>query len=118
MAHGQHAQPPQFFGSVEYHWREAAWHLGVQANFDSGLNLVLTLHKQVKQLLRVHNSLPEIRHQANQGCVPFVHNLETKAKGRHPSNSSQCLGIATSDTLVTFVKVVEPEAMSICLTRL
>ena len=80
MAHGQHAKATQLFGSVEDYRRETARHLGVEPDLDTCLNLVLTFHQQVPELLRVDHSLPEVRHQTNESCVPFVHNLKVKAK--------------------------------------
>ena len=53
-------------------------HFGVEADLDTGLDLVLALHQQVQQLLRVHHRLTEVGHQADQRCVPLVHNLSTK----------------------------------------
>lgn len=78
MSHGQHAEAAQLFGSVEDYRREAARHFGVEADLDTCLDLVLALHKQVQELLGVHHSLTEVRHQTNQSCVPFVHNLQVK----------------------------------------
>lgn len=80
MAHGQHAETTQLFGSVEDDRRETTRHLGVQADLDTRLDLVLALHQEVKELLGVDHGLAEVRHQANQGRVPFVHNL--KAEGQ------------------------------------
>lgn len=65
MAHGQHAQPPQFLGCVEDNWWEPTGHLGVQANLYPSLDFVLALHKKVQKLLGVHDSLTEVGHQAN-----------------------------------------------------
>ena len=39
VPHGEHAQAAQLLGSVEHHGREAAGHLGVQADLDTGLDL-------------------------------------------------------------------------------
>lgn len=78
MAHGQHAEATQLFGSIEDYRREAARHFGVEADLDTCLDLVLALHKQVQELLGIDHSLTEVRHQTDQSRVPFVHNLEVK----------------------------------------
>ncbi|CAN8015573.1 unnamed protein product, partial [Ixodes persulcatus] len=75
VSHGKHAQASQLFGGVEHHRRKATRHLGVEANLDPGLDLVLTLHQQVQQLLGVHHRFAEVCHQPDQGRVPLVHNL-------------------------------------------
>lgn len=66
----------ELFGSVEDDRRESAGHLGVEANLDSRLYLVLTLDEQVEQLLGVDNCLSEVGHQADQRRVPLVDNLQ------------------------------------------
>lgn len=75
MAHGQHAQTPQLLRGVEDHRRKTAWHFGVQTNLNTSLDLVLTLHQEVQQLLCVHHGFSEVCHKTNQSRVPFVHNL-------------------------------------------
>ena len=75
VAHGQHAQPSQLFGGVEHHRWETRGHFGVQANLDTGLDLVFTLDQQVQELLCVDHSFTEVGHQANKGCVPLIHDL-------------------------------------------
>ena len=75
VAHGQHAKSTQLLGRVEHHRGEPAGHLGVEANLDPGLDLVLTLHQHVQQLLSVDHRLPEVCHKPNQGSVPFIDNL-------------------------------------------
>lgn len=82
MAHGQHAETTQLFGSVEDNRRETARHFRVETDLDTRLDLVLALHKQVQELLGIDNSLTEVRHQTNQSRVPFVHNLEVKTDHR------------------------------------
>jgi hypothetical protein len=37
------------------------------------LDLVLALDQEIQQLLRVNSGLPEVSHQANQGCIPPAH---------------------------------------------
>lgn len=76
MAHGEHAKATQLFGGVEDYRREAARHFGVKADLDTCLDLVLTLHQKVQELLGVDHGLTEIRHQTDQSRVPFVHDLE------------------------------------------
>lgn len=120
VAHGEHAQPPQLFRGVKHHRRKTAWHFGIQTNFDSSLDFILTFHQQIKQLLSIYNSFPEICHQANQSCIPFVDNLERKAEYQfsvHSPSISRKL-CRTSSSHLTLVKVVEPDAMRICLTLL
>lgn len=75
MSHGQHAQPSQLLGGVENDRGEATGHLGVETDLDTGLDLVLTFHQQVQQLLGVDHRLAEVRHQPYQSRVPLVHNL-------------------------------------------
>lgn len=75
MTHGQHAQTTQLLRGVKDHRWETTRHFGVQTNLDTGLDLILTLHQEVQQLLSVDHSLTEVRHQTNQSRVPFVHNL-------------------------------------------
>ncbi len=38
-------------------------------------NLILTLDKQVQQLLCIDHCLPIVGHEADEGRVPLVHNL-------------------------------------------
>ena len=78
MAHRQHAKAAQLFGSVEDYRREATGHFGVKANLDTCLDLVLTLDQQIQELLSVDHCFTEVRHQADESRVPFVHNLEVK----------------------------------------
>ena len=101
-------------GAVEHDGRESRRHLGVQADLDTRLDLVLALEssnvnrgiqstsggralhqkkslarssyldEHVQQLLGVQHRLPEVRHQANEGRVPLVHDLrERRRTGRH-----------------------------------
>lgn len=76
MAHGEHAESSQLLRGVEHNRRETTRHLGVEANLDTCLDLVLTLHQQVQELLGVHDSLPKVRHKANKSSVPLIHNLK------------------------------------------
>ena len=75
MTHRQHAQTSELLWRVEHHRWETTRHLGVETDLDSGLDLVLALDKKIEQLLRVDDRLTEVRHQANQSCVPLVHDL-------------------------------------------
>lgn len=120
MSHREHAQTSQLFRGVEHHRWETARHFGIQTNFDSSLDFILTLHQQVKQLLSIYNSFPEICHQANQSCIPFIDNLKRKAKDQFSARfSSICRKFChTARFHLTLVKVVEPDAMRICLTLL
>lgn len=91
MTHGQHAESTQLLGCVEDHWREPGGHLGVETDLDTGLDLVLTLDQQVQQLLSVDDCLSEVRHQTDQRCVPFVHNLLTVVMIQSGNKRSQVL---------------------------
>lgn len=82
VAHGQHAKATQLFGSVKDYRREATGHFGVKADLDTRLDLVLTLDQEIQELLGIDNCFTEVRHEADQSCVPFVHNLEVK-KGKN-----------------------------------
>mmetsp|Transcript_139393 Transcript_139393/g.242389 ORF Transcript_139393/g.242389 Transcript_139393/m.242389 type:complete len:312 (+) Transcript_139393:3827-4762(+) len=75
VSHGQHPKPTQLFGGVEHHGGEARRHLGVQADLDPRLDLVLALHQQVQQLLRVDRGLAVVGHEADEDRVPLVHDL-------------------------------------------
>ena len=77
MAHWEHAKSTQLLRGVENDRRESTWHLGVEANLNSCLDLVLTLHQQVQELLGVYHSLSKVCHKANKSCVPLIHNLKT-----------------------------------------
>lgn len=97
MTHGQHAEASQLFRSVEHHWWESTGHFGVQANLDTRLDLVLTLDQQIQELLGVDYRFTEVRHEANQSRVPFVHDLEVteadeEANQTTPSLSTQADG--------------------------
>jgi len=76
VTHGKHSETPQLLRGVEDDRGETAGHLGVEADLDPGLDLVLALDQQVQQLLGVDHRLPEVRHQADQCGVPFVNNLK------------------------------------------
>ena len=75
MSHTQHPQPPELLGGVEDNRGEARGHLGVEADLDTSLDLVLALDEKIEQLLCVDDGLAEVGHQANQRCVPLVHDL-------------------------------------------
>ena len=77
VTHRQHAETSQFLGGVENDGRESTGHLGVEADLDTGLDLVLALDEQVKKFLRVYDSFAEVRHQTNQSRVPLVDDLMT-----------------------------------------
>ena len=48
------------------------------------LQHTLTQHQQIQHLLRVHDGLAEVRHQANQSRVPLVRDLREGGRaGRH-----------------------------------
>lgn len=75
VAHAEHAEAAELLGSVEHGRREARRHLRVEADLDARLDLVLALHQQIQQLLRVHHRLAVVAHQADQRRVPLVHDL-------------------------------------------
>ena len=79
VAHGQHAEAAQFFGRIKHHGRESRGHFGVQTDFDTGLDLIFALDKQIQQFLGVNHGLAEIGHEADQGRVPLINDF---GKGR------------------------------------
>ena len=48
MAHGEHSETSDFFRGVEDDRGETSGHLGVQADLDSGLDLVFAFHEQIE----------------------------------------------------------------------
>ena len=76
MSHRQHTQSTQLLRGVEDDRREPTGHLGVQPNLDSSLDLILTLDQEIQELLGVDDRLAVVRHQANEGSVPLVDDLE------------------------------------------
>ena len=79
VAHRQHAEASELLRRVEHDRREPARHLGVEADLDTSLDLVLALDEEVQQLLGVDDGLAEVRHQADQSRVPLVHNLHVQS---------------------------------------
>mmetsp|Transcript_13991 Transcript_13991/g.37789 ORF Transcript_13991/g.37789 Transcript_13991/m.37789 type:complete len:271 (+) Transcript_13991:2902-3714(+) len=75
VSHGEHAQATDLLGGVKDYRGETGRHLGVQANLDASLDLILALDQQVKQLLGVHHRLAVVCHETDEGCVPFVGHL-------------------------------------------
>jgi len=75
VSHRQHAKTSKLLRRVEHDRWETTRHLGVEADLDTCLDLVLALDEEIKQLLGVDDRLTEVRHQANQSRVPLVHNL-------------------------------------------
>lgn len=63
VTHRQHSQSSNLLWCIKYDWRKPAGHLWIQPNLNTGLDLVLTLHQEVKQLLSVHSCFSEICHQ-------------------------------------------------------
>lgn len=118
MAHGQHAKATQLFGCVEHYRRETARHFGVETDLDTCLDLVLTLHKQVQELLGIDHSLTEVRHQTDQSSVPFVYNLEVKKKNQNCDITCYSSNVLGEGCLLTLVNVVDPEAIRIWRTLL
>mmetsp|Transcript_6537 Transcript_6537/g.26220 ORF Transcript_6537/g.26220 Transcript_6537/m.26220 type:complete len:208 (+) Transcript_6537:3427-4050(+) len=75
VTHREHTQTTDFFRCGEHARRETARHLRIQTNFYASLNLILTLHQQIKQLRGVNCCLSVVRHQADERRVPLVDNL-------------------------------------------
>jgi hypothetical protein len=48
MSHRQHTKPSKFLWTIENYWRESTWHLTVQPNLDTSLDLILVLDEQIK----------------------------------------------------------------------
>mmetsp|Transcript_4532 Transcript_4532/g.13244 ORF Transcript_4532/g.13244 Transcript_4532/m.13244 type:complete len:1314 (+) Transcript_4532:2393-6334(+) len=75
VPHGEHAQAADLLGRVEDHRGEARGHLGVEADLDARLDLVLALDEHVEELLRVHRRLAVVGHEADERRVPLVGDL-------------------------------------------
>mmetsp|Transcript_39127 Transcript_39127/g.70495 ORF Transcript_39127/g.70495 Transcript_39127/m.70495 type:complete len:457 (+) Transcript_39127:2263-3633(+) len=75
MTHRKHSKATQLLGAIENNGWETTRHLTVQANLDTGLDLVFILYEQVQELLCIQHGLSVVRHETNQGSVPFVGNL-------------------------------------------
>lgn len=71
-AHRQHTKTTELFGRVKDGGRESGRHFTVETDLDSGLDLVLGLDQRVKELVGVYHCFTVIRHQPDQGSVPFV----------------------------------------------
>ena len=84
MAHRQHIKTTKLLGRVEHNRRETTWHLTIQTNLNTRLDLVLILHKQIKELLSVEDGLTVVRHETDEGSIPLVGNLsESRCTGAH-----------------------------------
>mmetsp|Transcript_8069 Transcript_8069/g.26443 ORF Transcript_8069/g.26443 Transcript_8069/m.26443 type:complete len:279 (-) Transcript_8069:3543-4379(-) len=88
VAHGEHAQAAELLRRVEDDGREARGHLGIEADLDPRLDLVLALDQQVEHLLRVHHGLSKVRHEADERCVPFIRNLGERRRSRRHEHLS------------------------------
>ena len=110
VTHGQHTESSQFFRSIEDDGRKSGRHLRVQSDLDPSLNLIFTFNEKIKKFLCIDNRFAEIRHQADQRCVPFVDNLQVERLRSDAEGGGGVRG--------TLVKVVDPEAMRIWRTRL
>ena len=86
VAHGEHAEPTNFLRRVKHDGREPRRHLGVEPDFHARLDLVLALHQEIKELLRVHDSLAVIRHEADERGVPLVDDLRERRRPRAHQN--------------------------------
>mmetsp|Transcript_98960 Transcript_98960/g.262869 ORF Transcript_98960/g.262869 Transcript_98960/m.262869 type:complete len:322 (-) Transcript_98960:3361-4326(-) len=82
VPHAQHAEAAQLLRSVEHHGRESRRHLGVKANLDAGLHLVLALDQQVQEGVGVDDSLAEVCHHPDEVRVPLVGNLGERRGAR------------------------------------
>lgn len=65
----------RIIGDLKHTRRETRRHLAVQADLDSGLNLVLSLDKSIEKLVGVNHCLAVVRHKADYRGVPFVDDL-------------------------------------------
>ena len=72
MSHRKHSESSQFFRSVKYDRGEPAGHFGIQPDFYTSLNLILTFHQQIQNLFSMDHSFSEISAKADQGCIPFI----------------------------------------------
>mmetsp|Transcript_82933 Transcript_82933/g.149644 ORF Transcript_82933/g.149644 Transcript_82933/m.149644 type:complete len:355 (+) Transcript_82933:1047-2111(+) len=92
VSHAQHTQTSQLLWSVEDHWRESRWHLGVQSDLNTGLHLVLALHQQIQQRVGVDHCLAEVGHHADEVRVPLVRDLREGGGSRgHEDRSAAIL---------------------------
>mmetsp|Transcript_97181 Transcript_97181/g.274888 ORF Transcript_97181/g.274888 Transcript_97181/m.274888 type:complete len:549 (-) Transcript_97181:3378-5024(-) len=92
VSHAQHSEATQLLRRVEHHRRETRGHLGVQADLDAGLDLVLTLHQQVQKRVRVNDGLTEVRGHADEVRVPLVGDLrEGRGAGGHQDRPAAVL---------------------------
>lgn len=69
-------------GSVEDNRWETSRHLRIEANFDTRLDFVLTLHQKVEQWHSGACGLAEVRHETNECGVPLVHDLRESRRAR------------------------------------
>eukprot|EP00964_Phaeocystis_antarctica_P078146 scaffold48598_cov65-Phaeocystis_antarctica.AAC.1 len=100
VAHREHAEAADLLGRVEDHGREARGHLGVEADLDARLDLVLALDEQVEQLLRRDGGLAEVGHHADERRVPLVDDLgEGRAARRHEHLPHAVLELAQRDVV-------------------
>ena len=71
-------------GRIKHHWRETRRHLRIESNLNTGLNLIFRLDQRIKKLICVDDRFAIIRHQADKGRVPLVHDLgEGRRAGAH-----------------------------------
>lgn len=108
MSHRKHSQTSQFLWSVKNNGRESRRHFRIQSDLNTRLDFIFTFHEQIEQFLRiksrdrhqthqnshlgVNNSLPEVRHQSNKRCVPFVRNFrECRCSRTHQNLSNSVL---------------------------
>ena len=82
MAHRQHPQAAQFLRRVEDNGWETRWHLTVQADLYTGLNLVLGFDKGIQKFIRMDDSFAIVCHQANQRSIPLIDNLGERRRTR------------------------------------
>src|SRR6267154_3450877 len=75
VTHRQHSKATKFLRCVEDDRWKTGWHLTVQADLDTGLDLVLCFHKGIQELVCVNDSLTVVSHQTDQSSVPLVDDL-------------------------------------------
>jgi hypothetical protein len=75
VTHAQHAQATELLWSIEDDRWESTRHFGVQANFDTGLDLIFTLDEEIKHFVGVNDGLAIIGHQTDNSSVPPGYHL-------------------------------------------
>jgi len=82
VAHRQHPKTAQFLRRVEDSWRETRWHLTVQADLYTRLNLVLGFDKGAQKFICMDDSFAIVCHQPNRCNIPLIDNLGERRRTR------------------------------------